>query len=119
MNEELEPSVDGGSAGDEPIDYSELIENDAFIGEFSFDVLKEYIQDQFNDYIAMDDRTNYVDIYYEQLKRSYAAIEQDEDEIHRDELREVLDNIDNDFNSFIAHLFDQRLSLSIISLYHN
>ena len=116
LKEELTPSIDDGSAGDEPMDYSELIEKEAFIGEFSFDVIKEGIETQFNNYVSLDDTTNYVEAFYSQLHQSYEAVELDEEEFHRDELREVLDNINDEFNSFIGKLFEQRLTLTLMDI---
>lgn len=117
MDEELQNDyINSGSSGDEPMDYSELIEKEALTGEYPFDVIQESIETQFNNYINIEDKTNYVEIFYEELNNSYMALERDEEEFHKAELKEILDKIYDRFEAFIARLFNQRLSLTIMAL---
>lgn len=107
--------IDGGSASDDPIDYSHLIANEAFIGETPYDAIKEGIANQFSNYVATEDRTNYVDTFYLELKESYEALDDDE-EFHIEEKQEVLDKISSEFIQFMYDKFRQRLSLSLMDI---
>lgn len=95
---------------DETIDYNELIKENAFVGEYPFEVIKEGIINQFNDYINTEDRTNYVEIFYESMQLSYSLI--DDEEEHPSEIKEVLSNIEDQFNSLMEELFSKRLTLT-------
>lgn len=97
-------------------DYSELIEQEAFIGEVPYPTIVEGIQGQFDDYIGTEDRTDYVDIFFTQLENSYKAAEEDEEEIHQQEIREALDRIRDDFIDTIAEQLQTRLTISISAI---
>ena len=117
MDEELQNDyINNGSSGDEPMDYSELIEKEALKGEYPFDVIQEGIETQFNNYINIEDKTNYVEVFYNELENSYIALERDEEEFHKVELKEILDKMYDRFEAFMARLFNQRLSLTIMAL---
>lgn len=104
------------SNADQTIDFSELIAQEAFIGEMSLDTIIEGIQAQFSDYINLEDKTNYVDIFYDQLHASYEAIASDDADGDENEYREVLDGIQQSFLNAMADLFKLRLTLTIIPL---
>lgn len=108
--------INDQSLADQPIEFSELIRQQAFIGEMSFDTIIEGIQAQFSDYIKSEDKTNYVDIFYDQLHASYDAIVGDESDGDENEYRAVLDDIQRSFLDAMADLFKLRLTLTIIPL---
>ena len=106
---------DQNSMSDAPLDYTEIIEKDAFKGDMPFDVIKECILNQFQNYIHLDDTTNYVEIFYNQLHQSYEAME-DEEEIHKEEIREVLNDILSQFYAFMHKEFESRLTLTLMDI---
>ncbi|MCM1224642.1 MAG: hypothetical protein NC548_60365 [Lachnospiraceae bacterium] len=112
----LDDPLNDQSMADQPIDFTELIKQQAFIGEMSLDTIIEGIQGQFTDYIKLEDKTNYVDIFYNQLHESYVAIKDDDADGDEQEYREVLDGIQQSFLNAIADLFRLRLTISIIPL---
>lgn len=112
---ELDDDTDSNSSSDEPMDYSQLMTNETFIGDTPYDVIKEGITNQFNDYVAVEDRTNYVDKFYSQLHESYNALDDDE-EFHVEEKQEILDKIHDEFIQFMYDEFNQRLSLSLMDI---
>lgn len=107
--------VDNSMTGDEPIDYMQFIEANAFIGDTPYGVIKESITTQFEDYINLEDTTNYVELFYQQIHASYAAID-DEEEIHKDEVREIVDSIQADFVTFMKGLFERRLAIALMDI---
>lgn len=108
--------MNDSSQGEEVVDYSELIANESFLGEYPFDSIIEGITDQFTNYIDTDDKINYVDTFYEQIHASYKAISSDDGEEHPVERREALDNILDKFVATMQDLFNKRLSLTITAL---
>lgn len=111
--EDINNPLDDQSFSDTLIDYSEMIAESAFVGEYPFNTIKESIENQFNDYIDMDDRINYVDIFYEQLNNSYEIVRNDDGEEHPMEIIEALDKIKSSFIEMILELFDMRLMIHI------
>lgn len=101
------------SESDQPIQYSELIQESAFLGEFSFPTILEGIQKQFEDYINIEEKFNYIDIFYNQFKLSYDRIKNDLGEEHPMEIKEVLDRIYQTFLDTIQQLLKMRLTISI------
>lgn len=108
----------GNTPGDEEgsVDYSQLIQQEAFVGDMPYDAIVEGITDQFNDYIQMEDTTNFVDVFYDQLHASYESLDKDEEENHRTEFKEVLDKIHQEFVEFMTKQFEERLTLTIMML---
>lgn len=104
------------SAGDMAIDYSEIIEKEAFLGETPFNVILEGLEEQFNDYINIDDETNYVDVFYTQLHASYEAVRGDDGEEHPVEITEALDKIHQAFIDFMSTKFEMRLAITLTDL---
>lgn len=99
------------SAADEAVDYSEIIADSAFLGDFPFSSITEGIETQFNDYINMEDKNNYVDIFYDQLHASYEEATKDPE--HPQELKDALDKILDTFIDNITQLFAKRLTITI------
>lgn len=118
LEEEVQTNdyINDGSSGDDPIDYTELVEKDALKGEYTFEVIQEGIETQFNNYIRIEDNTNYVEIFYKELENSFIILESDEEEYHKDELREVLNRCNDRFEAFMDRMFKQRLSLTVMGL---
>jgi hypothetical protein len=98
------------------IDYSDLIKGNVFLGQLPLDAILESIKGQFEDYINVTDRTNYVDIFYEQLDYSFHAISTRVDEEHPVEKLEALDKIYQTFIDFMKELFETRFTLTIMPL---
>lgn len=94
-------------------DYSDLIQVEAFVGEVPFETIKESIKTQFEDYINLEDTTNYLDIFYEQMKKSYELLEDDPSEYRKTEVKEVLTRIKEEFLDFMCEQFETRLDLTI------
>lgn len=101
---------------EEAIDYTELIKSRAFLGDTPFSVILEGLETQFDDYINLEDKTNYVDIFYSQLHKSYESVKSDASEDHPNEVIEVLDNIHQTFISSICNMLYERLTLTIIDV---
>ena len=97
---------------DEPIPVEEVVTANAFVGKIPLDVLLGGIDAQFNDYIELTDRTNYVEIFYKQLDASYDATNE-EDEEHPAEIKEYLKGISREFINHMIELFDKKLALHI------
>jgi hypothetical protein len=111
------PSVtDGISDADIAVDYSEIITDQVFLGNIPYASIIEGLTEQFNDYIKLEDDTDYVDAFYTQLHLSYNSIEQDDEEFHGTELREALDKIHQSFIDFMATKFQERLTITIRAL---
>lgn len=111
-----DPELLETSEDNETIDYTELVKEHAFIGEYPYDAIIEGLEEQFSDYMHLeDDNTNYVDVFYNQLEKSYAAITDDEEE-HPEEKRSVLDSILNKFIDTMAELFNTRLTLTFMDI---
>lgn len=111
--EEENTPIDELSLADQTIDYTDMIAESAFIGDIPYDTIKEVITEQFNDYINMDDETNYVDLFYEQLYTSYEKVRSDDSEEHPMEIIDALDKIKEDFIEMMTDLFDQRLTIHL------
>ena len=105
--------INNVSASDDPTTYDQIAEEEYFLGEYPFTALKESITSQFSNYISTDDRTNYVEIFYQQLHASESLL-QDEEEEHPDVVKEILARILDQFNAFMFSLFRQRLTISIV-----
>jgi len=97
---------------DEPIPPNSLVEQNAFLGEVSYETIRQGITDQFTDYIGTEDKTNYVEIFYRQLDASYEACGEDDEE-HPSEKIEILDNLNTEFSKFIEGLLEQKLALHV------
>lgn len=108
-------SINDISEADQPVDYTELVAQDAFVGEYPYDSIMEGIKKQFSSYMSTDDRTNYVDKFYTQMHQSFGLIK-DEEEDHPQEKRDVLNNILDDFVSEIHKLFEDKLSITIMDI---
>lgn len=96
-------------------DYSELIETEVFIGDIPYPTIIENIKTQFDDYVNIQDETNYVDIFYEQLHASYLAITESED-VNQDDMVQALDRIRDDFIDTMKEQFTSRLTITIMAL---
>lgn len=110
----LENPLDDQSLADQPLDYSEIIEQEAFLGNIPFDAIIEGLEAQFADYVNIEDTTNFVDVFYDQLHASLAAVTDDESEEHPVEIKEALDRIHQRFIDFMVKKFDERLTLTIM-----
>lgn len=97
------------------IDYSEIIAESAFLGEMPFAEILKGINDQFADYINMEDTTNYVDLFYTQMDASFAALNNDNEEEHPQEIRDILNKLKSEFESTISILFETRLTITIMA----
>ena len=107
-----QPVDDPISESESTVQYTHLIEESAFIGIYPFTVITEGLQKQFEDYINIEDTTNYVDVFFTQLRDSYLAIVENDGEEHPVEKREVLDKLYKKFIASISGLFNTRLTIS-------
>lgn len=101
------------SEADQPIDYTELIAEDVFVGEYPFDTILEGITEQFSSYMSTEDRTDYVDIFYRQYAESITLINDPEEE-HPSEKTDALHKIVETFTNHMKNLFEERLALVIM-----
>ena len=114
--DEEESALDNLSSADQPIDYSELVKDSTFIGQYPYETIIEGLEEQFADYINLeDDNTNYVDVFYDQLHASFEAINTDEEE-HPQEKKMVLQNLQDKFIEKMAMLFEQRLTITFVDI---
>lgn len=112
MEDEIE-DASGNSLADEAVSYTGYIQEDAFVGEYPFDVIIEGIRNQFANYIATEDRTDYVDIFYNQLRNSYNLVEEED---FPDDVRDALDSYLDQFLAVIQELFSAKLTLTLRDL---
>ena len=112
-NTDQDEPVNENSYADEPVDYATYIQGDAFAGEYPFDTIIEGIRNQFSNYIATEDRTNYVEAFYNQYHTSYELAET---ENFTDDIKEVLDNYLDKFLALLKTLFYNKLTITITEL---
>lgn len=99
-----------------PMDYAEMVSDNIFIGDYPIEAILQGLEEQFSDYINIEDTTNYVDIFYVQWNKSVQALEEDNGEYHVQELKEVLGNIKDKFLDKINELFERRLTITILAV---
>lgn len=104
------------SYSDQAVDFMELIRARAFVGGVSGEVIFEALKLQFDDYINLVDKTNYVDIFYTQLAASYELVNSDDTEEHPTEIRECLGQLYQSFVDLLQGLFQEKLTISISEL---
>lgn len=97
------------------IDYGLMVAESVFLGDMPFVEIINSIKEQFEDYINIEDKTNYVDIFYTQLQESINATNDDEED-HPIEINEVLDNMKDTFVNIMKDLFQLRLTISIMTI---
>ena len=110
----LDDPINNESFADKVIDYSDLFADSVFLGEIPFESIVEGITEQFSNYINMEDKTDYVDIFYTQYDTSKMAIIMDDSEEHPQELLEALEKLFDKFLDTIVDLFKLRLTITVI-----
>ena len=95
--------------------YIELTGRNPLLGEFGWDAIEDSITRQFNNYVDLEDDTNFVDIFYQQYHDSCQKIYEQEEE-YPIERREVLDSTMNSFLYLMRRIFSDRLGLSFVTL---
>ena len=95
------------------IDPSVATRETIFLGSYPFETILESIQSQFENYINLEDRTNYLEIFYNQFTKSYQALYQDDGNENPQEMSEALDQIYNQLIQTMINLLDIRLGLGI------
>lgn len=117
VDNEFDTPLNDTSATVQTVDYSELIKGSTFLGEYPFDTIIEGLEEQFSDYMNLDDdNTDYVDVFYNQLDASIAAINEDEEEEHIEEKMEILTNYQNEFIDKMSELFNRRLTITFMDV---
>ena len=117
VNQQADLPVDSSiDDAESTVQYTHLIQERAFLGIYPFEVILEGIEKQFQDYINMEDTTNYVDIFFSQLQASFNAVNNNDAEEHPNEIKEVLEINYRKFIDKIKILFNDRLSISIIDI---
>ena len=97
------------------IDQESIAKQIALVGEYPYDTIKDSIKDQFSNYIKNEDMTDYVDIFYNELEKSYDLINDDNSDLvldNRDLLGDVLNGMNDDFISFMKELFYQYMTIT-------
>lgn len=110
---DISGDVKGANDPDKILDYSKLMQQVYFIGNTPFSTIIEGIKEQFQDYININDTTNYVEVFYRQLFNSYESINNDVSEEYPQEAKDGLNTLHNIFVDTILHLFATRLFISI------
>jgi hypothetical protein len=90
-----------------------LLESRAFIGQYPFDEIISALENQFSDYLNLEDRTNYVETFYRQLDSSYRLIDTSLELEDRFTIEEILEQLDWKFAQKLAQLIELRLGLGI------
>lgn len=113
-NYEFQPlsAMEDQSNADLPITHADVVKENVFIGSTPLDVIMEGIETQFEDYINMEDKSNYVDIFYDQLHASYEAAN-DDTETFKEDMIKMLDDIQQKFIDKMVELFRVRLTITI------
>lgn len=114
----------GNGSSEEPLppdeervgDYAEIIKDSAFLGDTPIDAIIDGLVSQFNDYINIEDKTNYLDVYYTQMHNSREAVRTSVDETHPTEIMEALDEIQAKFITKLCDLFKERLTISFMDV---
>lgn len=101
---------------DEVVDYNDIIKASAFVGDCPFDTIIEGLIEQFNDYINIEDKTNWMDVYYTQMHNSRETVRTNVDEDHPNEIMEVLDELQTKFITKVCDLFKERLTISFMDV---
>ena len=107
--------IDDQSNADIPTSHEDVVKTNVFVGEIPLNMIIEGIETQFNDYINIEDKTNYVDIFYDQLHDSYERATDDK-ETFQEEMINALDDIYQSFIDKIVELFNIRLTLTIADI---
>lgn len=89
------------------------VEPDAFIGQYPYEVIIEGLRNQFANYISTEDDVNYVDVFYQQLKASYAIAEEEE---FSDDWKEAVDKRLDEFLAVMQELFNNKLAITLNEL---
>ena len=87
---DLENTTSEAVDDDKPIDRSDIIQDRAFRGEFSYDNIKESIINQANDYMNIEDRNDYITIFFEQYHKSCDFALSDDLEEYKDDAIDYL-----------------------------
>lgn len=95
-------------------DLSDLLEQSAYVGEYPFDSILEAIEEQFEDYINIEDKTNYVDIFYNQWNDSKQIAEEGPDDT--EEIMNVLNQMKEKFVSKMSQWFEESLTITIMAV---
>lgn len=91
-------------------EYNQMTRERAWLGEYTVEALIELLDGQFSDYIGVDDRNNYVAIFYEQVDTSRRGVYEEEGKV---ELNEAIDNIVEEFVAFIMNRFNIRFNVHV------
>ena len=92
----------------------DVAKENAFRGDYPLEDIFEELNNQFSDYIQIDasDRTNYVEIFFRQLKESIDEIIEEDGDLLEEQM-EYLDIVYSYFIDMIGTLFQRRLSISL------
>jgi len=111
----IDMSIEENSNADIPATYEDVVRHNVFKCSMSLDVIMEGIENQFDNYISNDDSNNYVDIFYDALHDSFKAATED-NELHQEDVINVLNEIQDKFIDTITGLFNTRLTLTIADI---
>lgn len=103
--------VPDNNPDDGVVDTVQLARDVVFVGDF--DDITASIIHQFENYISTEDRTNYIDIFIEDLNESYRRLNDGEIDIDYDDATEALDIMFQEFIGIVRSLISRRLALGI------
>lgn len=92
----------------------DVAKENAFRGDYPVEDIFEELANQFSSYVQIDAsyRTNYVEIFFKQLKESMDEIIEEDGDLFEEQI-EYLDIIYNNFIDTISTLFQRRLCISL------
>lgn len=99
-----------------PMEQAMLVQDRAFLGELPVVTIFEGIENQFRDYMNIEDTENYVNIFYTQLDKSYEEIHEFDDEQYLMEIKDVLDQIHQQFVDLMQRLLSTYLTIGLTDL---
>ena len=94
------------------VSFQDALRSTVFFSDFDLDVIEEFIEDQFSNYIKAEDTTNYFEDTIQSFRYSEEVIEVEFDE-YTQERREVLTEMYEEFIDFMIRLIEKKLKISI------
>lgn len=92
--------------------FNYLLQDTVFFGDYPLEDLKLRIKEQFENYISMEDDSNFFEIALNSFQYSLEVIEVEFDE-YTLERKELLSNMYLDFINYIINLIEEHLTVSI------
>ena len=100
-------------------DLNDIMRERVFLGDVPYDSIIDGLKYQFDNYLNLEDRSDYVDIYYTQRGMSLSGIRNDDFEEDADILSDIMDNIHLNFIDIIKELFSLKFQIGIPEIEKN